>query len=224
MQADQNNVDTEKDSVIKWGDNLSIVDSSNYHTDGKEAHYIQISQIVGNLTENRKLIVDNIEKIEINFLLDLGTRFSKAAIDPEMTRVRASMRRERRDTAPDRDRPVFDKLSNRWGLVFVDDQIAVPIDLRRRLIGILYFDHSGTAKVLSDAKIFWWPERRKVIEQKVKVCTACLTTGKNPKYHNPKNSHRKLKKLTKPGQDLQLDITGKLRSKILNRKSQILKQ
>ena len=71
-----------------------------------------------------------------------------------MTRVRASMRRDERDTAPEGYRPVFDKLSIRWGLVFVDDQIAVPIDLRRQ-IDILHFGDSGTTKMLSDAKIFW---------------------------------------------------------------------
>ena len=99
-----------------------------------------------------------------------------------MTRVRASMRREERDTTPEGFRPVYHNLSIRWGLVFVDDQIAVPIDLRRRLIEILHFGHSGTTKMFSDAKIFWWPELRKDIEQKVKDCTACLTTGKNHKY------------------------------------------
>ena len=93
-------------------------------------------------------------------MLDVKTFISKMAIDPEMTRVRASMRREERDTATEGYRPVFDKLSIRWGLVFVDNQIAVPIDLPSILIKILHFGHSGTAKMLSEAKIFWWPEMR----------------------------------------------------------------
>ena len=53
-------MDTEEDSVIMRGDNLPIVDLSKYHTDGKEAHYIQIHHIVGKLTEN-KLTEDNKE-------------------------------------------------------------------------------------------------------------------------------------------------------------------
>ena len=118
-----------------------------------------------------------------------------------MTRVRASMRREEKDTAPEGYRPVFDKLSFRWDLVFVDDQIAIPIDLRRKLIKILHFGHSGTTKMLSDAKIFWWPEMRKDIDQKVKDCTACLATGKNLKYQIPKNQYGKLEKLSEPGQE-----------------------
>ena len=54
VQADQNTVDTEEDSVIMMGDNLPIVDLSKYYTDGKEAHCIQIKHIVEKLTENKK--------------------------------------------------------------------------------------------------------------------------------------------------------------------------
>ena len=112
------------------GDNLPILDLSKYHTDGKEAHYIQINHIVGRNTENKKLTEENIKKAELNFMLDLKTLISKTAIDPEMTRVRASIGREEKNTAPEGYGPVFDKFSLRWGLVFVDDEIAFPIDLR----------------------------------------------------------------------------------------------
>ena len=97
MQADQNTVDTEEDCVIMRGDDLPIVDLSKYQTDGKEAHYIQIIHIVGKLTENKKLTEENVKKAEFNFMLDLKTLISKTAIDAEMKRVRASMRREERD-------------------------------------------------------------------------------------------------------------------------------
>ena len=74
-------------------DNLPIVDLSKYHTDGKESHHIEINHIVGKLTENKKLTEDRIKKAEINFMLDLITLISKTAVDQEMTRIRASMRR-----------------------------------------------------------------------------------------------------------------------------------
>ena len=87
--------------MIIRGDNLLFVDLCEYHNDGKEAQYIQMIHIVGKLTENETLTEDNIKKVELHFMLDLKTLISKTAIDPEMTRVRASMRREERDTAPD---------------------------------------------------------------------------------------------------------------------------
>ena len=150
--------ETEDDSVIMRGDNLTIVDLSKYNTDGKEAKYIQINHIVGKLTTNKKVTEDHIKKAEFDFMMDLKTLIAKTTIDPELTRVRNSMRREDRETFPDGYRAVFDKLSIRRGLVFVDDQIVISIDLRRRLLDILHFGHSGITKMTSEAKIFWWPE------------------------------------------------------------------
>ena len=76
--------------------------------------------------------------------------------------------------------------------------------------------------MLADAKIFWWPEMRKDIEQRVKDCTACLATGKNLKYQIPKNKYGKLEKLSEPGQEIQIDFTGKLHNENLNGEPQIL--
>ena len=87
-------------------------------------------------------------------MMDLKTLISKTAIDLDLTRVRNSMRREGRETIPDSYRAVFDELSIRWGLIFVDDQIVIPIDLRRRVVDILHFGHSGFTKMTSEAKTF----------------------------------------------------------------------
>ena len=83
------------------GDNLPIVDLTKFNTNGKEAHYIQINHIVGKLTGNRKITEDTIKKAEFELMLDLKTLISKTATDPELTRVRASMRREERGTTPE---------------------------------------------------------------------------------------------------------------------------
>ena len=63
---------------------------------------------------------------------------------------------------------------------------------------------------------------RKDIEQRVKDCTACLATAKNLKYQIPKNKYGKLEKLSEPGQEIQIDFTGKLHNKNLNGEPQIL--
>ena len=60
------------------------------------------------------------------------------------------------------------------------------------------------------------------IENKVKDCTACLASGKNPNYQLPKKHNRKLEKLTEPGQEIQIDFTGKLHNKKINGDVQIL--
>ena len=74
----------------------------------------------------------------------------------------------------------------------MDDQIVVPVDLRRRLLDILHFGHAGTTKMITEAKIFWWPDINRDIEIKVKDCIACIASGKNLKYQLPKNHYGKL--------------------------------
>ena len=221
-ELDPEQPETEEDSVVMRGDNLPIVDLSKFNTDGKQAHYIQINHIAGKLSGNKKITEDTIKKAEIEFMLDLKTLISKTAIDPELTRMRASMRREDRDTTLDGYRPVLDKLSIRWGLVFRDDQIVVPVDLRRRPLDILHFGHAGMTKLTVEAKIFWWPDNNRDIENKVNDCIACPASGKNLKYQIPKTHYRKLKKLTEPGQEIQIDFTGKLHNNRINGDAQIL--
>ena len=113
-----------------------------------------MDHIVGKLTSNKKITEEHFKKAEFEFMVDLKTLIAKTGINPELTRVRTSMRIEDRETIPDGYRNAFDKLSIRWGLVFVEDQIAIHIDLRRRLLDILHFGHSGITKMMSEARIF----------------------------------------------------------------------
>ena len=104
---------------------------SKFNTDSKEAHYIQIKHIVEKLSGKKKITEDTIKKAEYESKLGMESLISTTAIDPEHTRGRASMRREDRKTTPDGYMPVFDEPSTRWGLLFLDDQIVAPVDLRR---------------------------------------------------------------------------------------------
>ena len=40
-------------------------------------------------------------------------------------------------------------------------------DLRKRLLDILHFGHTGMTKMTAEAKIFWWPEIKRDIEKKM---------------------------------------------------------
>ena len=177
---------------------------------------------MGKLSGNKKIPEDTIKKAEFEFMMDLKTLIARTAIDPELTRVRISMRREDREATPEGYKQVFGKLSIRWGLIFMDDQIVVPVDLRRRLLDILHFGHAGLTKMTAEAKIFWWPNVTRNIESKAKDCTACLASGENLKYQLPKSHYGNLKTLIEPGQEIQIDFTGKLHNKKINGDVQIL--
>ena len=53
------------------------------------------------------------KKAEFEFIMDLKTLIARTAIDPELTRIRISMRREDREATPEGYKPVFEKLSIR---------------------------------------------------------------------------------------------------------------
>ena len=53
-EEQSNDPEKEGESQIIRGDNLPIVDLKNYNTEGKEAHYVQINQTIGVVTEGRK--------------------------------------------------------------------------------------------------------------------------------------------------------------------------
>ena len=121
---------------------------------------------------------------------------SRTADDPELMRVKGSMRRKDRETTPQKIQAGIRQTLDKMGLVFMDDQIVVPAGLRRRLLYYLSFGHARTTKMLAEAVIFWWQEINRDIEIKVKNCTACLASGTILKHHLPRNHYGKLKKLT----------------------------
>ena len=65
-------------------------------------------------------------------------------------------------------------------------------------------------------------EHAKEIEDKSKNFVACMSSGKNIKYQLSKNEFGKLKTLTEPGQEVNIDFSSKLNKKQLNGERQIL--
>ena len=114
---------------------------------------------------------------------------------------------------------MFEKLNNRWGLTF---NIEVATELRKKLLDTLHFGDAGATKMTTEAKIFWWPNMLKEIEDKTKNCVACMSSGKNLIFELPKNEFGKLKTITEPGQEIQINFSGKLNNKKVNGEYQIV--
>ena len=151
------------------------------------------------MTGNKKATEETIKKAEFNFMLDLKTLIAKSATDAELNSVRDAMRRNEKNTAPEAYRTAFEKLSNMWGLTFNDDRIVVPNELRKKLMETLHFGHAGYTKMTSEAKIFWWPNMQKEIEEKAKNCVACMASGKNLRYQIPEREFGKIKITNRTG-------------------------
>ena len=139
---------------------------------------------MGKLTSNKKIFEENIKKAEFEFMMDLKTLISKTATETELTNVRNSMRREDREITPDGYKLVFNILSIRWGLVFVDDQIVVSIELRRRLLNILHLGHAGMTKMETEQRYSGGRQRNPTSRRKIKTGPHALLQVKtsNIKY------------------------------------------
>ena len=160
---------SEDESQIIGGDNFPIVDLRAFNTEGKEAQFIQINQVMDKSTGNKKTTEETIKKAQFNFMLDLKTLIAKSATDAELSRVRNAMRRNEKNTAPEAYRTTFEKLSNKWGLTFNDDRMIVPNELRKKLLETLHFGHAGSTKMAAEAKNFWCPNMQKEIEETKKL-------------------------------------------------------
>ena len=66
------------------GENLPIVDLKTYNSDGKEAQFIQVNQVIDKITGDKKAIEETTKKAEVNFMLDLKTLIAKSATDEEL--------------------------------------------------------------------------------------------------------------------------------------------
>ena len=154
-------------------------------------------------------------------MLDLKSIIAKSATDAELNRVKLALNREEHSMELEQYRQQL-TTSQQDETNILKRQIIVPTELRKKLLDTLHFGHAGTTKMTAEAKIFWWPNINKVIEDKVKNCKTCLASGKNLKYQKPKNESGKLKTFTEPGQEIQIDFTGKLYNKKLNGKNQLL--
>ena len=148
MEDRTNDSESEGESQVIRRDNLPIVDLKNYNTEGKEAHYVQINQIIGAITEGKKLAEETIKKAGLDFMMDLKSLIAKSATDAELNRIKLALNREDNSMAPENYRPYFGSISSKWGLHFLNDRIIVPTELRKKLLDTLHFGHAGTTKMI----------------------------------------------------------------------------
>ena len=103
-------------------------ESLQYRQEGIINHPDQSSN--GQNHRRQKPTNDTIKRAEFNFMLDLKTLIVKSATGAELNRVRDAMRRGEKNTAPEQYRPIFEKLSNKWGLT-INEKINLPTELRK---------------------------------------------------------------------------------------------
>ena len=134
--------------------------------------------------------------------------------DPELSLTRQCLLDVKPKTdVPIRYRKVYEELSTNLGVVIRDDKVVLPKDLRYPFMQLLHANHLGAGKMKENAKLVWWPLMDKEIDNKAAECVTCIRNGKNLKTKLNSKQIEKLRTLTAPNQELQIDFYGPFKYK-----------
>ena len=132
--------------------------------------------------------------------------------DPTLLKTLVCLERQQHELIPDEYQTHKRKLSSRFGLVFIEDKIIVPKNLRATVISLLHKDHPAINKMTLAARHFWWPRMTEAIQKKCETCLPCKMSGKNIKPNIPStetNSLPPLKIQTKKSKWISSDQSRK---------------
>ena len=99
-------------------------------------------------------------------------------------------------------------MSSRFGLVYIEDKIIVPKNLRTTIISLLHKGHRAINKMNAAARHFWWPKMTEAIQKKCESCIPCKMSGKNIKPNIPSTEKNNLPRLDNPNEEIQFDFIG----------------
>ena len=128
--------------------------------------------------------------------------------DPKLLKTLVCLERQLYDIIPDEYTSYEKKLSTRYGLVFFEDKIIVPLNLRTTVISLMDKGHPDINKMTLSAKHFWWPKLTEAIQRKCDNCIPCKLSGESIKPNIPKTEQNSLPPLSTPNEEIQLDFIG----------------
>ena len=140
--------------------------------------------------------------------------------DPILLKTLVCLERQQHELIPEEYQMHRRKLSSRFGLVFIEDKIIVPKNLRATVISLLHKGHPAINKMTLAARHFWWPRMTKAIQKKCEACLPCKMSGKNIRPNVPSTEKNSLLPLNIPNEEIQLDFIGPITER--NRRFYIL--
>ena len=136
---------------------------------------------------NLEQAVRETEKI---FSTNLQLLMTETTNDASLLKTLVCLERQQHELIPEEYLPVRRKLSSRFDLVFMEDKIVVPKNLRTTVISLLHKGHPAINKMTLAARHFWWSRITEAIQKKCDSCIPCKMSGKSIK-HNIPNTEKK---------------------------------
>ena len=149
-----------------------------------------------------------VKETERNLSTDLQLLMNETTNDPTLLKTLVCLERQQHEQIPDEYLPHKKKLSTRFGLVFIEDKIIVPKNLRTTIISLLHKGHPANNKMTTAARQFWWPKMTEAIQKKCESCIPCKMSGRNIKPNIPSTEKNNLPRLDNPNEEVQLDFIG----------------
>ena len=118
-----------------------------------------------------------VRESEKNFSTDLQLLMTETTNDPTLLKTLVCLERQQQDNIPEEYQQCRRKLSTRYGLVFYEDRIIVPKNLRTTVISLLHKGHPAINKMSMAARHFWWPKITEAIQKKCDGCIPCKMSG-----------------------------------------------
>ena len=176
----------------------------------KSVRYIKMGHApkVRALEQNNWDLENTVRGTEKEFATDLQLLMPETTNDPKLLKTLVCLEHQQYDNIPDKYNLYKMKLSTRYGLVFFEDKIIVPLNLRTTVISLLHKGHAAIKKMTLSAKYFWCPKLTEAIQRKCDNCIPCKLFGKSIKPNIPKTEQNRLRPLGAPNEEIQLDFIG----------------
>ena len=176
----------------------------------KSVQYVKMGHAskVTAMEENNWDLRQAVRETERNFSTDLRLLMNETTNDPTLLKTLVCRERQQHEQIPDAYLPHKKNLSTRFGLVFIEDKIIVPKNLRTTIISLLHKGHPAINKMPTTARHFSWPKMTEAIQKKCESCIPCKMSGKNIKPNIPSTEKNNLSRLDNPNEEIQLDFIG----------------
>ena len=129
--------------------------------------YIQMGQAIHIHNENKWDLEETIRQAEQNITTDLKTIAIETTNDEKLLKTLVCLERRTSEQLPDEYKPYQKQLSTSFGVVFYEERIEIPKrSLRTTIIMLLHKGHAAINTMTAAAKLFWWPQITRDIQQK----------------------------------------------------------
>ena len=103
---------------------------------------------------------------------------------------------------------------NEKGLLFMDNRLVIPKDMRENLLRAIHFGHAGRDTMLREASDIWWPKIYREIVEKAQICSECQKTGKNLNCLKTQKEFGKLPEAKESNEEISIDFRGPFKMRI----------